>query len=115
MAFSEFEQFRIEKAIDAFMKQRRPRPDIRHEFDLSAKIERHSLVLYEVRPDWQDKTEIHEYPFAKLTYVRTQNVWNIFWMRANLKWYGYEPEPSVRTIDEALRIVAEDKFACFFG
>ncbi|MFC4656291.1 DUF3024 domain-containing protein [Rheinheimera marina] len=115
MAFSEFEQFRIEKAIDAFMKQRRPRPDIRHQFDLSARIERQSLVLYEVRPDWQDKTEIHEYPFAKLTYVRTRNCWNIFWMRANLKCYGYEPEPSVRTIDEALQIVAEDKFACFFG
>ena len=115
MAFSEFAQFRIEKAIDAFMKQRRPRPDIRHEFDLSAKIERQSLVLYEVRPDWQDKTEIHEYPFAKLTYVCTRNSWSIFWMRANLKWYGYETEPSVRTIDEALKIVAEDKFSCFFG
>lgn len=115
MAFSEFEQFRIEKAIDAFMKQRRPRPDIREKLDLSARIERQSLVLYEVRPDWQDKTVIREHPFAKLTYVRTRNSWNIFWMRANLKWYGYEPEPSVRSIEEALQIVAEDKFACFFG
>lgn len=115
MAFSEFEQFRIEKAIDAFMKQCRPRPDSRHQFDLSARIERQSLVLYEVRPDRQDSTVIHQHPFAKLTYVRTQNVWNIFWMRANLKWFSYEAAPSTRSIEEALQLVAEDQFACFFG
>lgn len=115
MAFSEFEQFRIKKAIEAFMQQSRPRPDIRHQVDVSAKLERQSVVLYEVRPDWKDKTIIHHQPFAKLTYVRTQNIWNIFWMRSTLKWHGYEPAPSVRSIEEALQIVADDKFACFFG
>ena len=56
-----------------------------------------------------------ELPVAKATYVKSQNKWKIYWHRADMKWHGYEPEPDVDKIEDFLKIVEEDKYACFFG
>lgn len=52
---------------------------------------------------------------AKTTFVKTENCWKIFWMRADLKWHGYEPDVKVKTLSKFLEVVIEDKYACFFG
>ena len=56
-----------------------------------------------------------EEAIAKATYVRTRDLWKIFWMRADLKWHGYEPVPTVGSIDKFLAVVNEDRYGCFFG
>lgn len=52
---------------------------------------------------------------AKATYVRTRKHWGVFWMRRDLKWHSYDPQPVVETIEEFLEIVDRDQLCCSFG
>lgn len=116
MAFSEFEVKRLEKIVGSFVDQRRPAPHIRPKLDLAFRIEGQSVEIFEVRPRWKGAPgETTENPVAKATYVRTQELWRVFWMRADLKWHGYPPAPQVGSIEKFLALVGEDKHACFFG
>lgn len=116
MAFSELETKRLEKAVGAFVEKRRPAAHLRHQLDLAYRIKGQSVEIFEVRPGWRGAPgETMEQPVAKATYVRTTNLWKVFWMRADLKWHAYSPAPQVGTIDRFLTLVAEDKHACFFG
>lgn len=116
MAFSEFETKRLEKVVGAFIEARRPAPRIRSQLDRAFRVTGQSIEIYEIRPRWRGAPgEIMENSIAKATYVKTQNLWRVFWMRADLKWHAYSPVPRVGGIEEFLALVAEDKHACFFG
>ena len=115
MALSEFEIKKCEKAVSEFMHVRRPPPHIRNEIDLGYRIQNQSIELFEIRPVWDNPKEKAEYSFAKATYVKTQKIWKIYWLRANLKWYRYEPVPEVKTITDFLNVVDKDEYCCFFG
>jgi hypothetical protein len=115
MPFNDLEKKRIENALDKFLAKRRPPPHIRKELDLGYALTGQSVELLEIRPQWDDPKIIHTHPFAKATYVRAQDCWKVFWMRASLKWQGYEPTPSVASIDEFLSVVDQDKYGCFWG
>ena len=115
MAFSEFEIKRCEKAVNVFLDKRRPPPHIRAELDLNFRIKGQNVEIFEVRPQWREPEKIMEHPVAKATYVKTQGIWKVYWMRADLKWHGYEPHPEAKTIEEFLEVVDKDENACFFG
>jgi len=87
MAFNEIEKKRCEKAVSAFMEKRRPPAHIRDQLDLGYRLKGQSVEIFEIRPDWRDHAKKMEEPVAKATYVRSQNVWKIFWQRADLKWH----------------------------
>ena len=115
MAISEFEIKKCEKELEAFMKVRRPPAHIRNELDLQYRIDDQSVEIFEVRPQWRNATEKMEHPVAKATFVKAKKCWKVFWQRSDLKWHGYEPAPTVKSLKEFLGLVAEDKHACFFG
>lgn len=116
MAYTEFESKRIEKAVRTFVEKRRTPPHIRSQLDLAFRLTGQSVEIFEIRPRWRGETgELMERPVAKATCVKTQKVWKIFWMRQDLKWHGYPPEPMVETIEEFLSIVNADAHGCFFG
>lgn len=116
MAFNELERKRLEKVVGAFVEKHRPPPHIRHQLDLAYRLNGQSVEIFEIRPGWRGAPdEIREQPVAKATFVRTANLWKVFWMRADLKWHAYPAMPQVGTIDRFLALVAEDKHACFFG
>ncbi|MGA7948637.1 MAG: DUF3024 domain-containing protein [Thiobacillaceae bacterium] len=115
MAFNELERKRVEKTVDRFIQANRPAPHIRSQLDLGFRLQGQSVELFEIRPVWNDPSRKMKSPVAKATYVKTQNVWKVYWMRADLKWHGYPPAPEVDTLDGFLALVAEDKHACFFG
>ena len=115
MAFSEFEQKRYEKLMNAFIESNRPPVEERNELDLSFRIKGQSIVIFEIRPLWDKPEEKIEEPVAKATYFQSQNIWKIYWQRADLKWHRYDPDPVVDTIEEFLEIVEEDDYECFFG
>lgn len=115
MAFNELDRKRIEKAMDKFLAKRRPPPHIRPELDIGYRLIDQSVEILEIRPQWDALSTIRHYPIAKATYVRTQNLWRVFWKRADLKWHGYEPASRVKTIDEFLAAVDADPYGCFFG
>jgi hypothetical protein len=116
MAFSEFETKRLERIVGAFIEKHRPAAHIRAELDLAYRIDGQSVEIFEVRPRWRGAPgETMEHPVAKATYLRTRELWRVFWMRADLKWHAYPPVPRVGSIEKFLALVAEDRHACFFG
>ena len=115
MAFTNLEQKAVEKALDGFLKRRRPPVQIRSKLDIQYHLSGQSIEIVEVRPDWRDSGEVTETPVAKLTYVRSKALWKIYWMRKDLRWHSYEPVSQVGTIEKALAVVDEDKYCCFFG
>lgn len=115
MAFSEFEIKKIEKVAADFLAVRRPPPEIRTKLDIGWRLDNQSIVIFEVRPVWREPSTINEYPFAKATYVRTQRIWKIYWMRQNLKWHSYEPTSEVKSVEAVFNTVNKDEYGCFFG
>jgi len=115
MTLSEFETKRFKKAVAAFIEKRRPPPHIRPELDLAYRLANQSVEIFEIRPVWDNPKEKMEHPVAKATYVKSRKVWKVYWMRADLKWHSYPPVPQVKTVEQFLSLVEEDKHACFFG
>lgn len=113
MAFSELELARVQRTMDAYIQRRRPRPEIRNELDIGYAVDNQSVTIHEDRRLY-DGSRILE-PVAKATWVKTQKVWKIFWMRADLKWHSYEPLAQARTLDDVLAAVDADPYGCFWG
>ena len=115
MKLSEFEQARIKILMGSFLAERRPPPEMREKVDLDYRIEKQSVVIFEIRALWNDPDEKIEEPVAKVTYMKNKNSWKVYWQRADLKWHSYDPAPIVDTFDEFLKLVNEDECACFWG
>lgn len=98
-----------------FMEATRPPADIRAELDTGFSYEKNCIEIYEIRPDWTDARIIRHHPFARIRFVATQKVWNLFWMRASGKWQTYDPLPSSAHLEELLAAIDEDRFGCFKG
>jgi Protein of unknown function (DUF3024) len=89
--------------------------DIRAEVDLSFRITGQSVEIFEVRPNWRDKSKLLEHSIAKATYNKSKRIWKVFWQRADLKWHSYMPNPEVASIEDFLALVQKDEHGCFFG
>lgn len=115
MAFTEIEMQRCKKLVAAFIEKRRPPLHIRPELDLGFRVEGQSVEIFEIRSVWRNPEEKMEHPVAKATYVKTQDIWKVYWMRADLKWHAYAPLPEVAKLEEFLQLVDQDAHACFWG
>lgn len=115
MAFSEIEIARYKKEVASYVEGKRPPAHIRKELDIGFLINGQSVEIFEVRPRWNDPQEILRHPVAKATYVNSQKIWKVFWQRADLKWHKYEPNPTVRSLNQFLAVVEKDEYACFWG
>jgi len=115
MAFNEFELKKHQQLLDNYIENIRPSENIRKELDISYRIINQSVEIYGIRPQYDNPKQINNIEIAKTTYVRTQDVWKIYWMRSDLKWHGYEPNPEVETLSYFLDIIQEDSYGCFWG
>ncbi len=102
-------------ALENFLEKRRPPEHIRSQVDLNYKIENQSVIIFEVRPHWQNRDKNIERPVAKTTWVNIQKVWKVYWMRSDLKWHSYDPKPIVKNIEGFLDAVDQDAHGCFWG
>jgi predicted HTH transcriptional regulator len=105
----------IIETMEQYLAKNRPPVEIRAELDVGYEISGQSVVIFEIRPVWNDPSKIQHQPYAKATFVAKDNSWKVYWMRANLKWYPYEPKPKVKKLSDFLKLVEEDKYACFKG
>ena len=104
----------ISKTVQEFLETRRPVGAIRAKLDYGFRYYKQSVELIEIRPKFNGKPGKTEHAFAKATYVKTNGIWKIYWMRGNLKWHPYLPS-TVRSLQAFLKLVNEDKNGCFFG
>ena len=114
MAFTEAEIGEVQNEMNVYITKRRPPENIRNQVDLAYKIEKQSVIIFEIRKMFQ-REEMVNIPIAKATFVLKESKWKIYWQRADMKWHLYEPNKEVKAIKSFLKIVNEDKFGCFWG
>jgi hypothetical protein len=105
----------IIETMENYISKVRPKPEIRNRLDIAYEIIGQSIILNEVRPRWNNPEEIFTSSYAKATYVKQKNIWKVFWKRADNKWHAYDPQPNVLQLNEFLKLVDQDKYACFKG
>ena len=114
MAFSEIELHKIKKLVGSFCEKRSP-AHIRDQLRVDYKIQNQDIIIFEIRPQWNDPKNQIESPFAKLKFVRSRNHWKLYWHRADMKWHKYEPFESSRDLGELVQEIDTDQHGCFFG
>jgi hypothetical protein len=114
MSFSEIELKRIEKLVRGLCERRSP-AYLKDKVQLDYAVKNHEILIYEVRPRWDEPSEWVESSIAKLRYVRASNEWRLYWQRANLKWWLYEPHSSSKNLSSMLDEIDSDPNGCFFG
>lgn len=115
MAIETLHTLEIIEALENFLDRKRPGEELRNKVDLGYKIEKQSVVIYEVRPRWDNPPEMIESPFAKATFVLSRQLWKVYWRRSDNKWHTYTPEPEVDSIKDFTSLVEEDEYYCFWG
>lgn len=115
MAVSNLQVLDIIEVMEAFLEKKRPPEHLRSKVDITYKIDGQSVIINEVRPQWNLPNVSREHGVAKATFVKGKNQWKVFWLRANLKWYPYDPKPTVKSLADFTNLVLEDRHACFWG
>lgn len=113
MAVDNLQLLDIIEVMEAYLEKNRPAEHIRPQLDLGYKIKDQSIIIHEIRPFWNDASKTIYPEVAKATFVKAKNHWKVFWLRANLKWYPYDPKPTVKTLKEFVELVEEDRHGCF--
>jgi len=103
------------RPLQLFMNKRRPPEEIRDQLDLGYQLENNCLELYQIRSIWNKKEERVKSYLARAKYIKSRNIWKIYWKRSSGNWELYEPVEEVSELSEFLKIVDEDKYGCFWG
>ncbi len=105
----------IIEVLENYISLIRPPEELRNQIDISYKIENQDVIIFEIRPLYDNPEKKIESDIAKTTYIKAKGFWKIFWKRADLKWHAYTPNPTVKSIKEFVNIVEEDRYGCFWG
>jgi hypothetical protein len=103
------------RATGAFIAKRRPAPHIREKLDYRAEIDGSTVTVISVRPRFDNPSQKMDRPIARIRWIGTQKKWQMYWMRADLKWHTYKPATAIKSIGDALEEVHRDPYCCFFG
>jgi len=114
MAFSDSELQKIDKLIGDRFRNRVP-PEIQNEFRNEVRIEGQNVFIAEVRPRWDKPDEWLSLDFAKLRYIRSQDIWKLYWKRASGKWEYYQPKGEAKNLKTLADVIDQDQYGAFFG
>ncbi|AWA30970.1 hypothetical protein HYN48_13270 [Flavobacterium magnum] len=101
--------------LDNYLSYIRPSEELRSKIDIAYRIEKQSVIIFEVTPHWKDPKQKIESNVAKATFVKKDNHWKVFWRRADLKWHSYKPMPIVENLLDFIRLIEKDEYNCFWG
>lgn len=105
-----------EATLKKFVESLRPEdPEILKLLDYGYNYDGRFIEVYEIRPVYDLPDKILHSSIAKIRHIKSKKIWKLYWMRANLKWYLYEPFPESSNLEQLLNIVKEDAYGCFFG
>ena len=105
-----------ESTIKKYVESIRPEnPEIRSQLDFGYSYDGKVVILYEIRPGWNDPKMIQHIEFGRIRHYKSKKEWNLYWMRASGKWELYEPFPKSTYLEKILEIIKEDKYCCFYG
>ena len=107
MAFTPLEKEEIEHLLLECLAARKLHA-AKKGFDIGYKFNNQSIEFFETHPSSDHERGFFNLHTAKISYVRTQDVWKIYWKRGSLKWQGYLRCPETKKFNEALFFVNED-------
>lgn len=105
----------LELILRKYIEKNRPPEEIRNQLDIGFKLEGQNIELYDIRPRWDNPEEKLDLPFARIKYIKSTNLFKLYWLRASGKWEAYKPFPEATHLQELLDIIDEDKYYCFKG
>lgn len=77
----------IEIQLKSFVDSKRPKDvEVLKQLDFGYSWDGQTALLFEIRPQWNDPTNILELPFAKLRFLKSSKLWKLYWMRGSGKW-----------------------------
>ncbi|NGP89674.1 DUF3024 domain-containing protein [Fodinibius halophilus] len=115
MAFRQKELKNWEPIIASYIDEERPPKKIRPKIDLGYTIKEQSIIIYTIRPKLDQPKEKMKIPAAKITWGRRQQIWKIYWQRADMNWHSYDPLPQTDKLEKFIEELKEDPYACFWG
>ena len=116
MAFTDAEIANYAAMVERIVWQKhRPPLHLRDQVREGQRIVGSKVELFLVRPMFGNPIRPIEESIAKARYVKSRDIWQIFWKRADLKWHRYQPCPEVKTLGAFLALVDEDENCCFWG
>lgn len=105
-----------ESTIKKYIESLRPEDiEIREKVDIGYSYDKNVIILFEIRPQWDNPKKKEQFEFAKIRYYKSRKEWNLYWMRANGKWELYEPFSMATHLSKIIEIIKEDKHGCFYG
>jgi gamma-glutamylcysteine synthetase len=113
MSFDLLKSIDIIELMENYISSVRPEPEIRNKLDLNYEITDQSVILTEIRPVWNNPHKLITISYAKATFVKSKNVWKIFWKRADNKWHSYKPKSTVKELKDIIIEVEKNKYGCF--
>ena len=87
MALGFENEIEIIEVMEGYLINARPLEEVRNEVDINYKIESQSIIVFEIRPVWNNPSEKMESNVAKATFVKTENKWKIYWFKSDMKWH----------------------------
>jgi hypothetical protein len=114
MAFSELELKLIDHTVGALCR-RRTLPQFADQLRFVYEVDGHSVAIFEDRPPWRGRGAWTHRGIAKFRYYRSRRTWQLYWLRQDLKWHLYEPEPETADLAALVAAVDEDTYGAFFG
>jgi len=114
MSFTNLEIQLIHKLVGEFCQRRIPN-HVKDQIRLSYTIGNHQIVISEERSIRDGSSEWIVLEIAKLRYVRARDEWQLYWKRANGKWWPYEPQTGSRTLAALIKEIDLDSNGCCFG
>jgi len=115
MALDALKAVDLIEIMENYIERTRPPKEVRHQLDTNYRIEGHSIVPFELRPFWQDKSRILTLDFVKATYNKNDKSWKFDWRPRCGKWTRYGITPTVTQLNEFLTPADKDKHHYFNG
>ena len=105
-----------ESTIKKYVESLRPENlEIRKQVDIGYSYDGKIVILFEIRPAWNNPEKMQQINFAKIRHYKSRKEWNLYWMRASGKWELYEPFPESSHLGKIIEIIKENKHGCFYG
>lgn len=114
MALSEFEQARIKRLFRAYCEIRIPEP-LRTTLRIDFRIGDDDVILYELRPHYQQPDIWYSTAVARFVKQPDQNLWSLYSADRNDQWLPYLPYHGDRNIEKLLAVVNDDPLGLFWG
>jgi len=113
MAIDTYQTLDVLEIMEDYLERNRPPEHIRKDLDIGYRIDNQSVVLFEIRPDYLNRSTIRELEMAKATFVKSRDCWKVYWMRSS-GWYPYKPA-EMKTLNAFIKEVDSDPYGCFKG